>query len=567
MIRTFALFTLLALAGCASAPFVGVMHTVPPKFNIVPAKTVAVIGDASNAEDRAHETEFIDLVVSKLNRYEQYVVKDERELAYGINKGRGFYQTREWQQYLDETAGDVIVRVGVPSEDCRVYERTRDDGSEDTDDVVGWSAECREFLDLFQPRTGDRIGSVTADGYGSAPDQSTAVDDAMNDAADQIIGGFTPQQFAEMVLLDPDAPLVREGMVKFDNRDYDGTLSLWENALAASPDSAPLLYNLGAVCEALHDLKAARAYYSRAIAIAPQVQRYRKALEQLDVRRDDAAKAVIIPATEDARKSVAAREQAEEIAAAAVSMSGIPYVPIPAGTFSMGCTKGDTDCRENETPVHAVTISHSFYLARSPVTNEQYQRCIDAGACYGDPDLTKKVNPVVNVTWNDARDFCTWTGGRLPTEAEWEYAARGGVEGWRFPWGNSAGEGNANLADSEGRRVEALGLEQTNAMVCYPFLGRSPVGTFSPNGFALLDMTGNVSQWTADWTNDYPDAAVTDPSGPPAGEKHVVRGGSWADTGDGARVSIRYSAPPEYWQNTIGFRCVMDAALTTDRAP
>jgi len=558
MTRTFALFTLLALAGCASAPSVHVIHTVPPKFNIIPAKTVAVIGEARNAEERQHEDEFIYLVLSKLRRYEQYDVKDERELAYGINKGHGFYEAAEWQQYLDETAGDVIVKVGVPGEDCRVYERTRDDGSEDTDDVVGWGAECREFLELLQPRTGDRIGSVTAEGYGSAPDQQTAWDDAMNDAADQIIGGFAPQRWWELVALDPDAPLVREGMVKFESGDHDGALALWESALATSPNSAPLLYNLGALCESLEDWKAARAYYSRAIAIAPQVPRYQKALAQLELRRADAEEAVTDPGVEEARRSAAAKEGAAEMATMVVTMSGIPYLPIPAGTFTMGCTKGDLDCGENETPAHAVTISNSFLLARTPVTNEQYQRCMDAGVCYGNPDLTKKLNPVVNVTWNDARDFCAWSGGRLPTEAEWEYAARGGVEGWRFPWGNSVGKGNANLADSEGRRVEALGLEQTSAMVCYPFFGRSPVGTFSPNGFALLDMTGNVSQWTADWTNDYPDAAVTDPSGPATGEKHVVRGGSWADTGRGARVSIRYSAAPEYLQNTIGFRCAME---------
>jgi len=250
-----------------------------------------VIGDASNAEDREHEVDFIDLVIAKLRNYEQYDVRDERELAYGINKGLGFYVTAEWRKYLDETAGDVIVRVGVPSEDCRVYEKTRGDGSEDTDDVVGWIAECREFLDLFAPRTGDRIGSVTAVGYGNETDQSTALDDAMNDAADEIIGGFAPRQVGELVMLDPDAPLVREGMLKFDHRDYDGTLALWESALATTPNSAPLLYNLGAVCEALHDLAAARAYYSRAIAIAPQVPRYRKAIEQLNVRRDDAVKA------------------------------------------------------------------------------------------------------------------------------------------------------------------------------------------------------------------------------------------------------------------------------------
>jgi len=513
MARTFVLFTFLALAGCASAPSVHVVHTVPPKFNIIPAKIVAVIGDADNAEERRHEADFIDLVLSKLRRYEQYNVKDERELAYG---------KKEWQQYLDETAGDVIVKVGVPDEDCRVYERTRDDGSEDTDDVVGWIVECRAFLTLLEPRTGDRIGSVIADGYGTAPDQPAALADAINDAADQIIGGFAPQRWWEWVALDQDAPLVHEGMVKFERRDYDGALSLWENALASTPNSAPLLYNLGALCEAMDDSKAARAYYSRAITIAPQVPRYREALAKLELRRADAEAAVTDPAVDEARKNIAANERAAEMATMVVSRSGIPYLPIPAGTFTMGCTKGDLDCRENETPAHAVTISNSFYLARTPVTNEQYQRCIDAGVCYGNPDLTKKLNPVVNVTWNDARDFCTWAGGRLPTEAEWEYAARGGIEGWRFPWGNS-----------EGRRVEAA------------------------NGFALLDMTGNVSQWTADWTHDYPDAAVTDPSGPATGEKHVVRGGSWADTGDGARVSIRYSAPPGYSENTIGFRCAI----------
>jgi tetratricopeptide (TPR) repeat protein len=293
MTRTFALFTFLSLAGCTSLPpSVTVVHTYPPKFNIVPAKSVAVIGDAKNAEEREHESDFIDLVVGKLRRYEQYDVKDERELAYGINKGRGFFEAAEWQQYLDQSAGEVIVKIGVPDEDCRVYEKTRDDGSEDADDVVGWSAECREYLDLLTPRTGKRIGSVTADGYGSDPDQSAALADAMNDAADQIIGGFAPLQYAELVALDLDAPLVREGLAKFENRDYDGALALWENALAASPGSPPLLYNLGALCDALNDSRAARAYYLRAISAAPQVQRYRKALEQLNQRLSDAEEAV-----------------------------------------------------------------------------------------------------------------------------------------------------------------------------------------------------------------------------------------------------------------------------------
>jgi formylglycine-generating enzyme required for sulfatase activity len=554
MTRTFALAALLTLAGCASAPMVAVLHTVPPKFNIVPAKTVAVIGRATTVEDREHEDEFVDLLIARLREYELYDVKDERAL----------YRDKDWQPYLDATAGDVIVRVTVPGEDCGVYERTRGGDGDDADEVVGWDAECREYLDLFAPRTGNLFGSVDAHGSGSATDQTAAMADAMTDAADQIIGGFAPRQIAEAVMLDPDAPLVREGMAKFDHRDYDGALALWENALATAPDSAPLLYNLGALCEALHDSQAARAYYSRALAIAPNVLRYQQALVQLNVRRDDAAEAAIDPAVDDARKSVAATERAARMATTAVSMSGIAYLPIPAGTFTMGCTKGDIDCKEDEQPAHAVTIGSSFYIARTPVTNEQYQRCIDAGVCHGNPDPTKPLNPVVNVTWNDARDFCAWAGGRLPAEAEWEYAARGGVEGWRFPWGNSAGKGNANLADNGGRRVEALGLEQTNAMVNYPFVGRSPVGTFSPNGFALSDMTGNVSQWTADWKSNYASGAVTDPTGPPAGTERVVRGGSWADTGMGARLSIRYSAEPGYSQNTVGFRCAIDSIVSGD---
>jgi len=562
MTRTFALLTLLTMAGCVSAPSVIVVHTLPPKFNIVPAKTVAVIGDAKNAAERKQEDEFINLVLSKLQQYKQYVVKDERELAYGINKGKGFYVEQEWKQYLNETAGDVIAVVSVPGDDCGTSERMGDDDSEEAGEFLGWDAECREYLSLFKPRTGERIGSVDADGTGFDGLEGRALNEAMSDSADQIIGGFAPQYYADLLLLDQDAPLIHEGQAKVDHFDYNGALSLWESALTTSPNSAPLLYNLGAVCEALNDSKAARAYYSRAITIAPQVARYEQALAKLEERNADAEKALINPVEVDARKSAEARERTSQMAAMVVSKSGIPYLPIPAGTFTMGCTKGDLECGENETPAHAVTISKPFYIAQTPVTNEQYQRCIDAGVCYGDPDLTKKTNPVVRVTWNDARDFCTWAGGRLPTEAEWEYAARGGVEGWRFPWGNSVGDENANLADNEGHNVQALGLEQTNALVCYPFFGRSPVGTFKPNGFDLLDMTGNVSEWTADWTNDYPDAAVTDPTGPDTGEKHVVRGGSWADTGAGARNSVRYSARPEYLQNTIGIRCAIDLPMS-----
>ncbi|HXH93925.1 MAG TPA: SUMF1/EgtB/PvdO family nonheme iron enzyme [Thermoanaerobaculia bacterium] len=559
MVRTFAFFTLFALAGCASAPpMVVAIHTVPPKFNIVPAKTLAVLGDADNAADQKREDDFIDLVITKLRRYEQYDVKDERQFSRGLNPGHGLFEAEDWQKYLQQTAGEVIVRVGVPNTGCPMTETTRDDGSDDAGDVVWVDVECRATLNLFKPRTGERIGSVNADGVGSDARQHTAWNDAMNDAADQIIGGFAPEMSADAIAIDQDAPLAHEGMVKFFSSDYAGARSLWENGLANAPNSAPLLYNLGALCEALHDPDAGRTYYLRAIAIAPQVQRYHEALAQLDRRRADAEEAAKDPAVEDAKKSVAASAQAAQRTAMAVNFSGIPYLPIDAGTFTMGCSKGDIDCDENEKPAHAVTISKPFYLAKTPATNAQYQQCVDAGACHGSADAQKALHPVVNVDWNDARAFCAWAGGRLPTEAEWEYAARGGIEGWRFPWGNSAGKGNANLADNGGRHVEALGIEPTAAAISYPFLGTTPVGTFNPNGFGLDDMTGNVSEWTADWNGYYDPGTLTDPSGPAAGEQRVVRGGSWVDTGAGARISVRYNAVPGFAQSTVGFRCAID---------
>jgi hypothetical protein len=349
MIRTFALFTLFVLAGCAAAPLqVAAIHTVPPKFNIVPAKNLAVIGDADTVVDQQQEDSFIDLVISKLHDHEQYDVKDERQFSRGINPGHGLFEVGDWQKYLQQTAGEVIVRVGVPNTPCPVTERTRDDGSDDADDVVRFDVTCIATLDLFKPRTGERIGSVSAEGVGSDAHRYTAWNDAMNDAADQIISGFVPQMFPELVALDQDAPLVHEGMEKFYSRDYAGARSLWENGLTKSPNSAPLLYNLGALCEALHDSEAARAYYLKAIAIAPQVPLYQEALAQLDRRRADAQEAVKDPAVEDARKSVAAKEQTAQRATMVVNVSGIPYQPIDAGTFTMGCTK-ETQCATGTT--------------------------------------------------------------------------------------------------------------------------------------------------------------------------------------------------------------------------
>ena len=290
MYRAAALLTLLALAGCASAPSVAVLHAVPPKFNIVPARRLAVIGQLGKPAAPKREDEFIDLVIRRLqDHYQQYDVKDERAFARGLDP----FEEKDWHKYLDETAGEVIVMIGVWDESCTSWERTRDDGTEDADEFVEWRAECRARLDLFRPHTGERIGFVNADEQAYGPDEETAWNEAMSDTANQIIGGFATQYFVEGIDLDRDAPLVREGMARFENREPDGARWLWEVALTTFPNSAPLLFNLGALCEALDDPRAAFVYYSRAIALAPREPRYQKALAQLNQRQADADAAAL----------------------------------------------------------------------------------------------------------------------------------------------------------------------------------------------------------------------------------------------------------------------------------
>ena len=219
------------------------------------------------------------------------------------------------------------------------------------------------------------------------------------------------------------------------------------------------------------------------------------------------------------------------------TVDGLEYVWIPAGTFQMGCVDGDSECQWNERPRHVVTLSRGFWMGRTEVTDAAYQRF---------PSATRKrarygTLPAVKVTWHDAQAFCQWCGGRLPTEAEWEYAARGGRIGLRYPWGNSITRESASF----------LGT------------GLRPVASYPANGFGVHDMAGNAAEWCADWFDSYYDAqdgaAVLDPVGPSSGEERVLRGGSSSEFADTLRASDRFSAHPEEQRDSVGFRCVMDA--------
>jgi formylglycine-generating enzyme required for sulfatase activity len=227
----------------------------------------------------------------------------------------------------------------------------------------------------------------------------------------------------------------------------------------------------------------------------------------------------------------------------------LTYDWIPPGQFQMGCVPGDKDCRPDETR-HQVTISKGFWITRTEVTAEAYSRFAqktghpDAKASQVAHNGLATDIPVVNVTWDDASAYCKWLGGRLPTEAEWEYAARGGKADAIYPWG-AWDQTKASYFGSDKKFTK-------------PFSETVPVHKFPEvNGYGLYGMAGNASEWTADFYGEYPAGPVTDPTGPPDGKTRVVRGGSWNDPQKYLRNSARDPHPPAKAEITIGFRCAV----------
>lgn len=226
---------------------------------------------------------------------------------------------------------------------------------------------------------------------------------------------------------------------------------------------------------------------------------------------------------------------------------------VPAGPFLMGSAGNDTYAFPDEKPQREVTLS-AFWIDQTEVTVAQYQLCVTARVCkaptsctsgspnYGDPSMRN--HPVRCISWYGARDYCEWAGRRLPTEAEWEKAARG-VDGWLYPWGNA--EPSCNMANYGGcvGRTTSVGLYQSGASL-----------------FGALDMSGNVQEWVADWYDPdyYVVSDVMDPEGPASGESRVLRGGSWVFEPFLIRSANRNWTEPEESKTSYGFRCAMDAS-------
>lgn len=255
-------------------------------------------------------------------------------------------------------------------------------------------------------------------------------------------------------------------------------------------------------------------------------------------------------------------------------IDGLKYVWIPSGTFQMGCSPGDTGCADWEKPQHRVTISDGLWIGQTEVTVGAYKRFVGASGRQMPPEpkfagrplnagWADEAMPIGHVTWDDANAYCRWAGGRLPTEAEWEYAARGGSTA---PLYGDLDE-IAWYADNSGRqRVDSVRLWKENpdsyeARLNDGGVTMHEVGQKRPNAFGLYDMLGNESEWVNDLFdfNYYQNSPSKDPTGPASGHIRVLRGGSWSDRPEYERVSAR-SDDPGIIFDTFGFRCGGEAS-------
>jgi sulfatase modifying factor 1 len=218
-------------------------------------------------------------------------------------------------------------------------------------------------------------------------------------------------------------------------------------------------------------------------------------------------------------------------------------VSIPGGWFSMGCETG----RDDEKPVHRVWVD-SFEMAACQVTRAEYAAFLAATGrpatpFWEEPNFAHPTQPVVGPSWHDALAYCDWLSQtfsrryRLPTEAEWEWAARGGSEGSLYAWGSLA---PATLPDYAARWKD----------------GPEPVALYPPNAYGLFNMGDNVHEWCADWydAHYYERSAARNPQGPSQGSRRASRGGSWRHQIKVSRCSARSSIPPEFRYADYGFR-------------
>ena len=236
------------------------------------------------------------------------------------------------------------------------------------------------------------------------------------------------------------------------------------------------------------------------------------------------------------------------------AQDGMTLVYVPAGEFLMGSAESDSEASSDEKPPHKVTLD-AFWIDRTEVPKDQYQKCVDAGKCAA-PNCRGtgiSYHPVVCVTWQDATNYCAWAGRRLPTEAEWEKAARG-TDGRKYPWGNEAVARNLlNFCDRNCR------YDWKDNAVDDGYAETAPVGNYlaGASPYDAPDMAGNVWEWVADWydENYYASSPAQNPKGPDLGQYRVLRGGSWDSAQWHVRAAVRFRGVPDLGYVSFGFRC------------
>lgn len=303
-----------------------------------------------------------------------------------------------------------------------------------------------------------------------------------------------------------------------------------------------------------------------------------------------------------AERDAAVTERTLEPVAASACSTGA-MVALQGGTFLMGTDYADGFPADGEGPVRSVTLS-PFRMDTYPVTNAEFARFVQATGYRTDaerygwsfvfwlhiaPERFEKVVedtvagtpwwckvpqarwdapegpgsdiekrgdfPVVHASWNDAMAYATWAGKSLPSEAQWEFAARGGLEQKLYPWGDELTPGGRHLCNIWQGQFPLSDLAEDG------YAGACPVDAFPPNGYGLYSMVGNVWEWCADWfTTEHPTSGLHDPTGPSTGANKVMKGGSFlchSSYCNRYRVGARTANTPESSASNIGFRCVL----------
>ncbi len=230
-------------------------------------------------------------------------------------------------------------------------------------------------------------------------------------------------------------------------------------------------------------------------------------------------------------------------------MLGIDWISISSGTFIMGSSEAEFEMSEDEKE-HEVTLK-AFKMSKNEITFEQFDKFCEATKMQklNDEGWGRGNRPVINISWHEAVAFAEWLGCRLPTEAEWEYAARASTT-TPFNTGSCLTTSQANIC----------GYLPYNSCSKGEFLKKTlPVGSFAPNSWGLNDMHGNIFEWCNDWYGKYPTVSQTNPKGIASGTERIIRGGAWDSFASGSRCAYRGNITPVTRENNIGFRIVKDS--------